>query len=219
MRSAINKSLIATAVASVSAISAPAFADVNSDGHWTFSIGVGQQGYEDQAIKISTVASKFRFEPGTSYSAAVGYDWGKYRGEISYEKKFLDVQDYSVNSAPSTWYALNGPITLSTVSLKGYRDFRNGKRIQPYLGAGIGQTEANLDYIQTHGSATQTAGGSDTETSYELIAGLTYEATEKVDLYSEYKLTSTGNFDLGTSYKDLASLDGNSVNAGVRFKF
>ena len=219
MKTGINKSLAIGL--SLAAMTSPALADQNAEGNWTFRIGLGSTSINSQKYTLTGVGgATFRFEDAADLDLALGYDWGKFRTEFEYSTLSTDIDDYEIDALPGTWTKLNGPLDIKSYSLKGYYDFRNGQKWQPYVGAGIGTTEATLGQLSTHADpATKTAGGKDSKTSYSLIAGLNYSATEKVDLYTEYEYRATEKYDLGANYTKVASLDTNTISAGVRFKF
>jgi len=115
----------------------------------------------------------------------------------------------------------DGQGDVSSIGLFGnvFYDIQTGSGFKPFVGAGVGVQSVSVDYVP---SGVAVADESDTVLSYQLMAGASYEVTEKVELFGQY--TYRAGFDDADVELDLlpATLGvetGQSiVSAGVRVK-
>ena len=178
--------LVTGAAVAAATICAPAMAE---------DMGIyalGSLGVSQTDVDAVSVDESFNFELGLGYDFC--NDW---RTEVTWERNYLE----SVTVLGTT---LNSDASTDSYLFSVYRDFSNNSKITPFVGAGLGSTSVNDDDNSW-----------DSAFTYALSAGASYEASEKVDLYTKvqvlYATPSTANVDF----------DSNAVSAkvGVRYSF
>ncbi len=145
------------------------------------------------------------FDTGYALLGAIGYDTGdiwhlgkvRIEGEIGYrENDFDDIGGVSVG----------GDVEQLSFMANVYHDFLPGSRIRPYIGAGLGAVDVDV----TASLGGFAASASDTEFVYQLMAGLTFEATQNIAIDAEYRYT-----EVDTS----PNVENHAILIGTRFKF
>jgi opacity protein-like surface antigen len=81
-----------------------------------------------------------------------------------------------------------GELTNFAVFANGYYDFNRAGAFQPYVGAGIGFSQVEVDYSP---SGVQIIDGDDTAFAWQLKAGATWRFGEKWEAYGEYAYRQT----------------------------
>jgi len=87
-----------------------------------------------------------------------------------------------------------GEIKNQAVFLNAYYDFNKGAMLQPYLGAGIGFTEIDVNYRP---SAIQIIDDRETEFAYQGKAGVTLNFDSPFELYGEAVYRASADADSG----------------------
>ena len=178
--------LVTGAAVAAATISAPAMADEKG------IYALGSLGISQTDVEFVSIDESFNFELGLGYD--LGNDW---RTEVTWERNYLQ-------SVTLLGLTLNSDASTDSFLFSAYKDFSNNSKITPFIGAGLGSTSVNDDDNSW-----------DSAFTYALSAGASYEASEKVDLYTKvqvlYATPSTANVDF----------DSNAVSAkvGVRYSF
>ena len=200
----LKKSITSLALASLAS-----FTPVGAEEKGTYfvgSIGAGQMA--DIDIAASLGGGDFEFDSGFSGEFGIGYDFGKFRTEFTYNGTNTDlttVQGVSTDIG----------VDVSTWMVSGAYDWRADKKWQPYLGAGIGQSTIEVDLAKTIGSVAVIV-DDDNITSVKIKAGVNYEATEDLDIYGEVWSQAFDDFTIGTlEFKDCGMT---GVSLGLRYK-
>ena len=194
---------------SLALASLASFTPINAEEkgiYFVGSIGAGQMA--DIDIAASLGGGDFEFDTGFSGEFGFGYDFGKLRTEFTYNVTNTDlttVQGVSTDIG----------VDVSTWMFSAAYDWRTEKKWQPYLGAGIGQSEIEVDKWQTIGSVPVVV-GYDNITAVKFKAGLNYEATENLDVYGEVWGQVFDDFTIGTLQFEDCGMTG--VSLGLRYK-
>ena len=196
-------------IASLALASAVSFTPVGAEEKGTYfvgSIGAGQMA--DIDIAASLGGGDFEFDSGFSGEFGIGYDFGKFRTEFSYNATNTDltaVQGVSTDIG----------VDVSTWMVSAAYDWRADKKWQPYVSAGIGQSTIEVDLAQTIGSVAVTV-DDDNITAFKFKAGVNYEATEDLDIYGEFWGQAFDDFTIGTLEFEDCGMSG--VSIGLRYK-
>ena len=200
----LKKSITSLALASLASLT-PLGAEEKGT-YFVGSIGAGQMA--DIDIAASLGGGDFEFDPGFSGEFGIGYDFGKFRTEFTYNGTNTDLTTVQ-------GFVTDIGVDVSTWMISGAYDWRADKKWQPYLGAGIGQSTIEVDLARTVGSVAVVV-DDDNITALKIKAGLNYEATEDLDIYGEVWGQAFDDFTIGTlEFKDCGMT---GVSLGLRYK-
>ena len=128
--------------------------------------------------------TKVKFDPGFRAGLAGGYqftDWLAAEAEIGYLENRID----SITGADrihNAWFG-NVPFLVN-----GKLQYPNSSRLTPYMGAGVGFSEALIDVGQIDIGGTSLHGDlADTVLAYQAFAGLRYALSDRMGLSLEYR--------------------------------
>ena len=197
-----RKSLLALSIASLSAI-APLTAEEKYEGvYFVGSIGSGRM--NDIEFSAALGGGTAQFDSGFSGDIGVGYDFGSWRTEFTYNS----------TNTPLDGIA-NVDVDVKSLFLSAAYDWRSDKKWQPYIGAGVGSSTIDLNLGATVGGTTLTAGDDDI-TTVKIKAGVNYEASENLDVYGEIWSQGFDDFTIGLIQFTDVSVSGASL--GLRVK-
>jgi opacity protein-like surface antigen len=112
-----------------------------------------------------------------------------------------------------------GDISSTSLFFNAYYDFNRAGTVQPYVGGGIGLSDVNVTY-QPSGIGVIDDG--ETKFSYQLKAGLTWQATPQWDFYGEYAYRATDDIetknDLFPGSLNIENQQ-NIFSIGIRYRF
>ena len=200
----LKKGLTSLALASIASIS-----PINAQEKGTYfvgSIGYGQMAEIDIAANLG--GGEFEFDSGFSGEFGIGYDFGKFRTEFTYNGTNTDlttVQGVSTDIG----------VDVTTWMVSAAYDFRADKKWQPYLSAGIGKSTIEVDLAQTIGTVAVVVDDDDI-TSAKIKLGVNYESTENLDIYGEVWSQGFDDFTIGTLEFEDCGMTG--VSLGLRYK-
>ncbi len=200
----LKKGLTSLALASIASIS-----PINAEEKGTYfvgSIGYGQMAEIDIAANLG--GGEFEFDSGFSGEFGIGYDFGKFRTEFTYNGTNTDlttVQGVSTDIG----------VDVTTWMVSAAYDFRADKKWQPYLSAGIGKSTIEVDLAQTIGTVAVVVDDDDI-TSAKIKLGVNYESTENLDIYGEVWSQGFDDFTIGTLEFEDCGMTG--VSLGLRYK-
>ena len=184
------------------------------------------------------------FESGMSASIEAGlrYDSGLRSGlEIAYSKAdvdrhsgvrlaniALDGVDAAVLTGSPTQLGASvgavvadgrGDIATTSFFANAYYDFNRSSAFQPYIGAGIGVSQVDVDYSP---SGVGIINGDDTAFAWQLKAGATWQFSSNWEAYGEYAYRQTDDVSLENQLFP-GSLDienkASIVQLGIRYRF
>ena len=200
----LKKSITSLALASLASLT-PLGAEEKGT-YFVGSIGAGQMA--DIDIAASLGGGDFEFDPGFSGEFGIGYDFGKFRTEFTYNGTNTDLTTVQ-------GFVTDIGVDVSTWMISGAYDWRADKKWQPYLGAGIGQSTIEVDLARTVGSVAVVV-DDDNIISFKIKAGVNYEATEDVDIYGEVWSQAFDDFTIGTLEFEDCGMTG--VSLGLRYR-
>ncbi len=112
-----------------------------------------------------------------------------------------------------------GDIEQRGVFLNGYYDFNNGGRFRPYVGAGVGMVDVDIDYAP---SGSQIIDGGETVLGYQGRVGASYNVTGPIDVFGEYTYRATDAIEtenvLFTGNQEIKNKQ-SLVTVGARYNF
>ena len=227
--------LAAVAFALSTSISAsPAIADENDGKGWYGTAGIGFVSPNEPTSEECLILSEdkycadydFDFDTGISGEFGVGYDFGKFRVEATYSRSNTSMNDVSADItendakiATLTTKVDDGDANLNSFLLNAYYDFHADSKFVPYVGGGIGYSQINFSSytVKALGVTLSSGEGSDGAFTYQAKAGISYLASEKIDIFGEAIFSGTSGFSISTADIDPITVWGGRV--GLRYRF
>jgi len=158
----------------------------------------------DSDLSESEGTLSFPYETGYNIEGVVGYAFeASWRAELALN---WQENDFDFSDIPSGY----GMSVLSLMA-NGYYDFKAGAGFTPYLFAGLGFLNGEIDFGKEF---------DDTVFAGQLGFGVGYAITEHVILDLKYKYFMSQDLKItdGTDSADV-SLDGSQIQFGVRYQF
>ena len=201
--------MLKKALTSLSLLSMTAFTPLIAEekgAYFVGSIGYGQM--QDIDIAASLGGGEFEFDSGFSGEFGIGYDFGKFRTEFTYDATNTDlttVQGVTTDIG----------VDVSTWMISAAYDWRSDKKWQPYVGLGVGQSTIEVDLARTIGSVAVVV-DDDNITTSKFKVGVNYVADENLDVYGELWGQAFDDFTIGTLQFEDCGMAG--ISLGLRFK-
>ncbi|MBI4842778.1 MAG: porin family protein [Nitrospirae bacterium] len=172
-------------------------ATLGNDSPFTFHVA----GYADSA------SADTEYDTGLLVGGRLGYDLGgnkRIEGEVSYYKSGLA---RNIEFAGS--HILTGDLNIFTFFFNGFYDIKAGPRVKPFLGAGIGIMNIEIqDGVSLHDNAF----------AFQMGGGLGVALNEKLTLDFGYKyLASTDLTFKGDGYSIDSKYSSNNLYLGLRY--
>jgi opacity protein-like surface antigen len=184
------------------------------------------------------------FDRGNAYSLAIGTNLMGFRVELEYRDTDSDVDTHrGVNAAGLDLSAIDagvliggnvgdlgvsvanlvaagqGQLESSSIMVNGFYDFDLDGAFTPYLGLGLGNSDSDVRYAPSN---TPVLSGSDSGFAWQVIGGVSYEISESINLFLNYRYFDAGDFSVNSSLLP-ASFDiennSQSLDFGLRFSF
>lgn len=162
----------------------------------------------DGDVTVAGIGSaKASYDTGYNVNLSSGYNFDGFRLEGEFGYKGADLDQLSGNGGSVK--VSDTDITLLTFMANGYYDIKTGGPVVPFLGAGIGIINGE---IQSQGESDE-----DTVFGYQLTAGVSYAVNKNLNLDVAYRFQGAGS----DFSKNGVSFEYNSSNilAGVRYNF
>lgn len=161
---------------------------------------------------VSGLSSEADYDEGYLFGGALGYDFGKIRVETELfyrENDFDEFEDVTANGVTINGnamgdvnigdYSADGDISALSCMLNGYYDFETSTPLTPYVGAGVGftQLDVNSASVNVDGESLELVNDDDTVLSYQVSAGFGYDVTRNttIDVGYRYFATEDPDFD------------------------
>ncbi|MEW5727795.1 MAG: outer membrane beta-barrel protein [Pseudomonadota bacterium] len=137
-------------------------------------------------------------DDGYATHLAFGHKYGRFRGEAELGWKLTDASP-------------GGDVAAASLMANGYWDIRTGTRFVPYLGGGLG-----LAWVDVDGALDD----DDMVLAWQLMAGVSYTMTERMDVYGGYRFFDVADADLevGPARLELEDLRSHIIEVGVRYR-
>lgn len=151
---------------------------------------------------------------GLALGAAVGYAYeynARLEAEIAYQKNDMDKARVFGSAAD-----LTGDASSLALLLNGYYDFKNASALTPFVGAGIGIANVEVNDFHVSGSGLRSASDNDTVFAYQVGAGLGYAVNETVTIDAKYRYFKPSNPDFDTTTIEYSS---HNIYADIRVGF
>jgi len=195
---------------------------------WYGSINVGYAMVSDSDVNATgtsggntaTLDGEIEFDGGYVLGGAIGYMFDNFRieGEISYQKNDADkvtiksVKLNGVDQGISGSEPADGDVGIFTFLANGYYDFNNDSKFTPYLTAGIGMANVEIDPED------------DTVFAYQIGAGVGIAMSETVTLDCKYRYLGAADYEIGDTVQGVAvkvdsSIASHNFTVGIRFTF
>ncbi len=183
------------------------------------------------------------FDEGYTVSAAIGRQFGAFRGELELAYQSNDIDTHNnvavgggiidsedagvlITGSPNLGVTVGalvddgeGSIDTTYLMANGYYDFTPLGPVRPYVGGGVGVGFVNVDYSP---SGVQIVDDDATVFAYQLIAGASYDISDRTALFAQYRYRATDDVETDVSLFD-ATLDvenrSSIIEAGLRFRF
>ena len=195
----LRKSLLALSIASLSAFSPLSAEEKTKGAYFVGSVGGGLMN-EIDFVGGGTVS----FDPGFSGEIGVGYDFGSLRTELTYSSLTTTPEDSS-----------DIDVDVNSFLISAAYDWRADKKWQPYVGLGIGSSTVDVTAAATVGATAFTVGDENIATA-KFRLGISYEASENMDMYAETWGQSFDDFTIGAlEFTDITT---SGVSLGIRVK-
>lgn len=168
----------------------------------------------------------YTLDTALSGEIGVGYDFGQFRVETTYTRSNTslsklsgDVTVQGTKLATVSYKVNDGNTNFNSFLVNGYIDFDTKSKFVPYVGGGIGYTNVNFSSytVKAGGAELKSDSGSTGTFGYQAKAGITYLASEKVDIFGEAILSGASGFTI--SNVDVDSINSWGARAGLRYRF
>lgn len=153
------------------------------------------------------------YNSGVGASFDLGYKMGigRIEGELAYQSNGINQYRGPAGTVDTT-----GRLNQTTALLNGYLDFPTGTSITPYIGAGVGVAQVQLDDFNIAGSGVPSTSSTDTVNVFQVSLGGASRVNDHFDLDFRYRyaITSDPSFD-----NVKMELRGYLLTFGARYKF
>lgn len=192
----------------------------------------------------SPVSWNTDYDDGDAYNLAVGMKLENYRFELQYAMSDADVDSHqNVNAAGIDLSGIDAGVLISgnvgdlgvttanlvadgrgdfeteTLMLNAYYDFVTDSAFTPYVGAGIGTANTEIDFRP---SGVGVINDDDDTFVYQLILGISYEFNDAFSAYGSYTFRDADEASVDASLLP-ANFDINNesslLNVGLRYTF
>ena len=112
-----------------------------------------------------------------------------------------------------------GEVSSIAVYANAYYDFDTGTQFRPYVGAGIGFADVDVEYAP---SGVGIIDDGETKFAYQLKAGASFAATDQVEVYGEYAYRATEDIEVNNDlFPGTLEIENqaNTFAVGVRYRF
>ena len=173
-------------------------------------------------VSGSDYKGDLKFDAGTGWELGLGYDFGRFRSELSYGNSKNDIKSISAKingtSADSSASA-PGDLKINSILINGYLDFPIGKqkKLTPYLGAGIGGSKLDIDNITVAGEELESA--NTWLFGYQAKLGLSYSFNKGLDTFGEGIYSAFSDLGAAGEKYGLGSNSDINYRAGFRLRF
>lgn len=184
------------------------------------------------------------FDSGMAYSIAFGWRHDAFRFELEYAMSDSDINSHKGVSAAGIDLtsidagvlltgnvgdlgvsvgglvaAAQGSLESNTFFLNAYYDFMSDESFSPYIGAGVGYADTDVDFMP---SGVGVINDSDSGFAYQFILGASYAINDTLELYGDVRYRAADDATVASPLLS-ASFDvensGTMFNLGLRYSF
>ena len=188
----------------------------HADNGWYLGANLGGAWLNDSDITDPTVPGvtlELSYDFGIMVSGFVGYQINQFRieGEIGYQENDIDDTSGLGVTLDST-----GDVTGTSFLLNGYYDFNTATSFTPYITAGIGYAEVEVNDYNIPGSGALNYSDDDSVFAFQVGAGVGYAINTALTLDVKYRYFATEDPEFGTSEAEISS---HQIMLGLRYRF
>lgn len=217
------------------------FASTNAsagEGDWYIQGSAGYNWHNDldatRTLSLGAVSTDvpvaYDFSTGHTGSLGFGYEYtDSIRFDLEYAHRSNDVSAYK-NRNTSVTLGRDGHIKSNSVLVNGTYEFQTDWVVNPFIGAGVGVSHVESEVVETTGTMKEDDAWA---FSGQLKAGLGWDVSENVELFTQYQYFHIFNPDLnptapdslltGITYLDSTHegnrLSSSALSIGVRYSF
>ena len=173
-----------------------------------FSGNVGIGWVDDISMTDGVDTAELSFDPGYGITAAFGNVYNNFRAEVEFNYFASDVDEVTLVGDGSA--SVGGDGTVVAVMLNGFYDFVPGQTLSPFIGAGIGYANAEIDIL---GESED-----DDVFAYQLMAGFAFKLTENLTSDVQYRYFGTEDLEYEAGV-DVDSVNSHNLMVGLRYSF
>lgn len=199
------------------------------DREWYVSIEAGATfggDYETLGVLSSPLCGMLGIGPGCAPSGSVEAGWAALGAVGAYVMPNLRLEaEVGQRSQSLSGYSGLTNLTQTTLMANALFDIPMSERFTLSIGGGLG-----IDWVDTGAGDVGMYSGSDTALAYQLIAGLSYDLADNIDLTLNYRYTDSQIDNLHAVVDgappgflwDVVAVDGiaatSTISAGLRFE-
>jgi outer membrane immunogenic protein len=161
----------------------------------------------DSDISEPGISGTVEYDTGFGFNLNVGYDFDPVRVEFEFGYKNADVKNLSAFGIGVP--VNNADLTTLSYMVNAFYDIKTKSAFTPYLGAGIGMINGELD---DNGYTAD-----DTVFGYQFIVGAAYNFNKNFALDLSYRFQGAAQ-DFSLNGSDLSYMSSN-IMAGMRYSF
>jgi opacity protein-like surface antigen len=224
-----TRAFFATLLASVALSSMASAADISSSGYsdgglYLFGMGgISMPRTLEASQDVDGTDydhAEITLENGYSLSGGMGYNLGNgLRVEAELGTLNFDTDEISFPDAGPEYFAdAPGTVDATYAMVSAWYSFDTGS-IRPFVGAGVGMIEANMDsgpYFDD-----KSVDDSDSAFAWQVGGGLEMDLASNLQLVTRYRYVSSSDFTVQDSDNTdvTSSLDAHIIDAGIRLNF
>jgi opacity protein-like surface antigen len=186
-----------------------------ADGPYV-SANLGLAMLSDSDVTDSTVPGidmELSYDSGWTIGGAAGYRFSNFRveGALAYQANDIDETSafgFSVDSS--------GDVAGTVFLVNGYYDFVNSSPFTPFISAGLGYANVEINDYTIPGSGIPAYNDDDSVFGYQLGIGVGYSVNENVVLDLSYRYFATEDLEFDTTEVEVAS---HNFMVGIRYNF
>lgn len=140
-------------------------------------------------------------DTGLAIGGAIGYDFDSFRAEaeVGFQQNDLDTSDWTENdggeSSSGSESFIDGDISSTSFFANGYYDIKNSSAFTPYIGAGIGYINVEINDAQVDIGDTPYS-NDDSAFAYQFMLGASYAFNKNFSLDLSYRYVGTSGLEL-----------------------
>jgi len=159
------------------------------------------------------VRGEFLNDSGFLFGLAIGRIQGQnLRTELEVTYRTIDVTGLNLQGAGSQFIPVNGDLGTIAGMANIYWDFDVNTLgpVRPYIGAGVGFAFARPDLFLPPGGGEFAVQDDQSSFAWQWMAGLSYRATNRLEVFAEYRFFVANSFELESDLPAVAGLGNGS---------
>ena len=173
----------------------------------------GGSNLNDLVTEGDGVQGNFLNDSGFLFGLAIGRVQGRnLRTELEVTYRTIDVTGLNLQGAGSQFVPVNGDLGTIAGMANIYWDFDIYALgpVRPYVGAGVGFAFARPDLSLPPGGTEFAVQDDQSSFAWQWMAGLSYRATNRLEVFAEYRFFVANSFELESDFTPIAGLGNGS---------